>query len=374
MKRRALALVAAVVTLAVGVVLARFVASVWEVPEIEPVKIPEALPQGIVPHAGPAHEARVGDYRITGPFAHKNLAVFFIRGADLLGGRSYLTLEEAVNKGVVVVTETGEVNSLSFENLSHSGDVFAQAGEVVKGGNQDRTLAVDVVLPARSGRMPVEVFCVEQGRWSPRARAAGVGDGNTTAEAFTMSEMISTPDVMTAVKEVASQAAVWAGVERSQARLARGVGAEVRSAESATSLPMSLEDGRVRESVETYVAALSDGADRWRDVVGFAYAVDGRMVGADVYASPALFKKLWPRLLRSAAVGAVTGNADAPGAVNVGAVADFFAGRAGGGESEERAVTERVKVVRREGERAILWETRDSAAPSAWLHRSYLTK
>jgi hypothetical protein len=180
-----------------------------------------------------------------------------------------------------------------------------------------------------------------------------------------MSEMISTPDVMTAVKEMASQAAVWAGVERSQARLARGVGAEVRSAESATSLPMSLEDRKVRESAEAYVAALSRRADGWLDVVGFAYAVDGRIVSADVYASPALFRKLWPRLLRSAAVGAVTGNVDAPGAVDVGAVTDFFAGGAAGGESEERAVTGRIKVVRREGERAILWETRDSAAPSA---------
>ena len=181
MRRWALALVVAMVTLAVGVVLARFIASVWEVPEIEPVEIPETLPQGIVPHAGPVREARVGDYRITGPFMHKNLAVFFVHGADRLGGRSYLTLEEAVKKGAVVVTETGEVNSLSFENLSAGEDVFAQAGEVVKGGNQDRTLAVDVVLPARSGRMPVEVFCVEQGRWSPRAQAAGGGARDTTA-------------------------------------------------------------------------------------------------------------------------------------------------------------------------------------------------
>lgn len=137
---------------------------------------------------------------------------------------------------------------------------------------------------------------------------------------------------------------------------------------------MSLEDGRVRESAEAYVAALSHRAEAWGDVVGVAFAVDGQVVGADVYASPALFRKLWLRLLRGAAVEAVTGNRDAPGAVTVASVADFFANTAGSGEPEERAVTERVKVVRREGERAILWETRDSAAPSAWLHRSYLTK
>lgn len=371
MRRRALALVVGVLTLAAGVVLARFVASAWAEPEVEPVEIPRLWPQGIVV---PAREERIGGNVVVGPYAHENLAVFFVRGADLLGGRSYLTLEEAVNKGTVVVSETGNVNSLTFENRSVEEDVFAQAGEVVKGGKQDRTLAVDVILPARSGPVPVEVFCVEQGRWSPRAGAAGDDTRNATAEAFTMSEMISTPDVLTAVKEVASQAAVWAGVERAQERLSAGVGGEVRSAESATSLPMSLEDGRVRASAESYVAALAHRADSWRDVVGFAYAVDGRIVGADVYASPALFRKLWPRLLRSAAVAAVAGDEGAHGVVSVGAVRDFFAAPHVGRVIEEQNVTDRVRLVKREGERATLWETRDLARQSAWLHRSYLSR
>lgn len=371
MRRRSLALVVGVLTLAAGVVLARFVASLWEEPEVEPVAIPRAWPQGSV---APAREEWIGEHLVVGPYAHGNLAVFFVRGANSPGGRSYLTLEEAVGKGTVVVSETGEVNSLVFENLSRGEDVFAQAGEVVKGGRQDRTLAVDVVLPARSGRVTVGVFCVEQGRWSPRAATAGDDARNSTAEAFTMSEMISTPDVLTAVKDVASQAAVWAGVERAQERLSAGIGGEVRSAESATSLPMSLEDGRVRASAESYVAALSHRADSWRDAVGFVYAVDGRIVGADVYDSPALFRKLWPRLLRSAAVAAVAGDEGGPGVVGVGAVRDFFAAPFVGGVIEERNLTDRVRLFRREGERATMWETRDLESPSAWLHRSYLSR
>ncbi len=44
-----------------------------------------------------------------------------------------------------------------------------QAGDVVKGGRQDRTIGVGFVLPAKSGRVPIPSFCVEIGRWHRRA-------------------------------------------------------------------------------------------------------------------------------------------------------------------------------------------------------------
>jgi hypothetical protein len=260
MRKRTLALVAGVVMLLAGVALAKFVAIVRQLPEVAPVEIPEARPQGIVPLAAAVREVQAGGYRVSGLFAHKNLAVFFVRSGDPPGAHSYLMLEEAMGRGLVTVQETSEVNVLAFENLSAGEDVFAQAGDVVKGGRQDRTLAADIVLPARPGRVSVEVFCVEQGRWSKRAQAVG-GGGAEMASAFTMSEMISTPNLKTAVRELASQAAVWAGVARAQEQLAAGVGGDVRAAESATSLPMTLEDGKVRESVEAYVSALSPAAE-----------------------------------------------------------------------------------------------------------------
>lgn len=376
MRKRVFALVVGVMALAAGVALAKLAAAVWRVPEVAPVAIPLERPQGIEPLATAAREVRSGAYRVFGPFAHKNLAVFFVRGGGLRGGRSYLTLEEAMGRGLVRVHETGEVNVLAFENLSAGEDVFAQAGDVVKGGRQDRALAVDVVVRAGAGRVPVEVFCVEQGRWSERAGAAGGGEGVDMASAFTMSEMISTPDLRTAVRELASQTAVWAGVERAQERLAAGVGGDVRSAESATSLPMTLEGEKVSESVETYVASLARAAEGRGDVVGFVFAINGRIGGGDIYASPALFRKLWPRLLRSAAVEAVAGLAlETSDAATVEAVRDFLAdAEAAGGVVQERFVSERVRMAKSEGARGILWETRDLAGDAPWLHRNYAAK
>jgi hypothetical protein len=46
--------------------------------------------------------------------------------------------------------------------------VFVQAGDIVKGGRQDRVLTVSLLIPPRSGRMAIGAYCVEQVRWSQR--------------------------------------------------------------------------------------------------------------------------------------------------------------------------------------------------------------
>ena len=70
-------------------------------------------------------------------------------------------------KGRCGCSETGNVNSLAIENLGDQA-VFVQAGDIVKGGQQDRTLTVSLLLPPKSGRVPIASFCVEHGRWSAR--------------------------------------------------------------------------------------------------------------------------------------------------------------------------------------------------------------
>src|SRR5688572_31326248 len=63
------------------------------------------------------------------------------------------------------VYETSDVNELAVENISRQFDVFIQSGDIVKGGKQDRVLAVSIIIAARSGRVKIESFCVESGRW-----------------------------------------------------------------------------------------------------------------------------------------------------------------------------------------------------------------
>src|SRR5262245_12842321 len=114
------------------------------------------------------YPARADEYRVSGPVVHENLAIYLVRGKSAAGPVP-LTLEEALAKGAVRVHETGNVNELQIENLGN-GEVFVQSGDIVKGGQQDRVLTVSLLLPQKSGRIPIASFCVEQGRWSARGK------------------------------------------------------------------------------------------------------------------------------------------------------------------------------------------------------------
>src|SRR5437762_10943378 len=105
---------------------------------------------------------------VNGPFTHRNLQIFLVQGETQLEGRHYATLSEAMAKGMVVVKETGNVSELSIENRSSEALIFLNAGDIVKGGRQDRTIQDDVILQTRSGWVPLPSFCVENGRWTKR--------------------------------------------------------------------------------------------------------------------------------------------------------------------------------------------------------------
>src|SRR6476660_1621336 len=101
-------------------------------------------------------------YRLSAPVAHENLTIFFLHGKDQLANKNILTLDEALKQKKVIVHETKNVNQLSIENVS-TDEVFVQAGDIVKGGQQDRIIALDMLVPPKSGKIPVGSFCVEQG-------------------------------------------------------------------------------------------------------------------------------------------------------------------------------------------------------------------
>ena len=356
MKRQTLALLIGAITLAAGVVVARF-STLRLRTEVQPAAAPEQK-----------RDWPAGDYRLSGPYTHENLTVFLIHGADGPAVSPFLTLQGAMDRRVVIVHETQEVNELAIENVSRTEEVFVQAGDIVKGGQQDRVLAVDLIVPARSGRMPVDAFCVEQGRWT--------GRGDEPAAAFSGSAgMVATKELKMAAKQARSQTEVWGEVARAQAKLSASTNADVRSGASASSLQLSLENEKVRESAETYVKALSGITEGKTDVIGYVFAVNGRVSSADVYSSGALFRKLWPRLLKASTVEAVAElpTYDRAAAVAAGAFREFLA-EAERGRETERDVTKRTRMVKREGERGVFFETRDMAHGGAWVHRNYLAR
>jgi hypothetical protein len=307
-------------------------------------------------------------FRLSGPYTHENLTIFLIHGKDTINSRKILTLEEALQRKRVIVYETKDVNELAIENISPDEDVFVQSGDIVKGGDQDRLLSVDLIVPPRSGKIKIAAFCVERGRWSKRGSEA-----STTFE--TSSERIATKDLKVAANISNSQSEVWNKVTEAQDKLSRNIQATVNAQVSETSLQLSLENKKLQEMREAYIKKLVKVVEGQGDVIGYAFAINGHVNSADVYASSLLFKKLWPKLLRATAVEAIaelrSGQEFEP--VNQGAIQSFLA-RAEGGSASERGVTTRIKLVTRETDEGVMFETLDLNRAEAWIHKSYVTK
>jgi len=311
-------------------------------------------------------DAKGSAYRLSGPYRHKNLTVFLIHGKDQTN-KTFLTLQEALAQKKVRVYETRDVNELAIRNLSNQ-DVYVQSGDIVRGGDQDRMISIDFIVPPRSGRMPIAAFCVESGRWSKR--------GGEEAATFTSSDnSIATKELKLAAKSANSQQAVWDNVAVVQTKLAENVGGSVNSSVSASSLELSVEDSKVKETSAAYINALNGILKKRSDVIGYVFAINGKVNSADVYASNALFAKLWPKLLKSSAVEAIAelNQETEPKEVATETVHAFLA------ESEKpsaaaKEVTPRVRLVTREDDKNAFYETQDREQKDGWVHRNYIRK
>ena len=346
------------------------------------------------------------NYSVSGPYSHKNLTIFLLHGADQRQDKTPLTLQEAMERKVVVVHETGDVNNLAIENLSDE-EVYVQSGDIVKGGKQDRVLALDLIVPPKSGRIPIASFCVERGRWSGRG-------GEKVAEFNSSEKTLNSKELKIAAKHSASQQEVWDKVARSQAKLSAGVVAadaapaappppaqtqvatvgggsagggqerdaiirsgafSVASSASSSSLQLSLENKNLKQAADDYVKNLLPIIEGKDDVIGYVFAINSQINSADVYSSHALFKRLWPKMIESSATEAVGEfeKGKTYDLVKADAVKAFLMD-AESGKAFEKEVTSRVTSVKRESEKNLFFETRDHSRGKAWLHRNYLAK
>jgi hypothetical protein len=377
----------------------------------------------------------VADYAVSGPYAHKNLTIFLLHSAGQSQSRAPLTLQEAMKRKLVVVRETGDVNRLTIQNRSNQ-DVFVQAGDIVKGGQQDRVLALDLIVPPKSSRIPIDAFCVEQGRWSRR--------GNEAAAAFSASDnALASKDLKIAAKARRSQGDVWANVSKTQEKLAmnmtitpsakpapgrarRGAGSasgggpmsvapqalfspptnqaripinqaggEIKTLDGAaangqhsydplalvadraspSSLQLTLENKLVKDTANDYIKKLSSIINGKRDVIGFVFAINGQINSADVYSSNALFAKLWPKMLEASAIEAIAElKAEEKFEPVDASVVKAFLRESQTGKAETKKVTARTSLVKSETGKNLFFETRDSSRNGKWVHRNYITK
>lgn len=307
------------------------------------------------------------NYRLSGPYTHKNLTIFLVHGKEQMPGKTFLTLQEALAQKKVIVYETKDVNELAIRNLSNQ-DVYVQSGDVVRGGEQDRMISVDFIVPPRSRRMPIAAFCVESDRWNKR--------GNENSASFSSSlNGVASKDLKLAAKRSNSQSEVWENVKVAKEKISANVNVVVADPASPSSYELAVSNSVVVRSGNEYIKALSRIVQNKPDVIGYVFAINGHVNSADIYASRPLFLKLWPKLLRASAVEAIAelNQAEAAKTVSDETVHTFLADseRAKG---ETKDVTLRVKLVTREDDKNIFFETQDRAEKDNWVHRNYIRK
>ena len=306
-------------------------------------------------------------YRISQPYTYKNLTIFLIHGKDESSGKNVLTLQEAMEMKVLRVYETDDVNELEVQNISKYYDVFIQSGDIVKGGKQDRVLAVSLIIPARSGRISIEAFCVESGRWEKRKNEE-VGQFSSS------NDRLVTKDLKLAANKSSDQSEVWAKVSEAQARLSRNVGGSVAAADSASSLQLSLENRKVTATTADYLKNLQAIMAGKSDVIGYSFSVNGRLNSADIYSSNALFKKLWAKMLKAATIEAIAEMHVRPAAAPAKPLdVTAFIADADKAKGEAKRPSANATVITRETKDNILFEARDDRRKEI-VHRSYVKK
>ncbi len=244
-----------------------------------------------------AVEAEGKNLRITGPYVHANLAVYLLH-SDARDDRDFVTLDEGLKNKTVTVTEKeqGQVNQLLLENLGEK-PLFVQEGDRVKGGKQDRIVGLSFVVPVKSGKMPIPSFCVEQGRWTSQGGLAGASFAAGDAQ-------LAPKQVRAAAKAGKDQSEVWRQVEGVKRQGVLSLGSENTN----SSLNETMDSEKTKKAVEPYEKALAGILAGRSDVVGVAFALNGKIEEVNVYPGHKLLAKLYPRLLGSYALTAVLEN------------------------------------------------------------------
>ena len=296
-------------------------------------------------HAG--QEPNASGYQVLEPIRQGSLTVFPVVASKSYPTGEFLTLDEGLRSGEVVVTEFGNIRGLvrrqttpSFQRDSAQVNQLALinnskrpllllAGEIVAGGKQDRVIGMDRIVPPESDPIDLNVFCVEPGRWvatstSFGASGATYGAAKGVAGGTAASTLMAQPSVRAKAMGDKDQSQVWAEVKKQQQSMSVEVEAAAPSSPIAanqlnttSSYAVVMENKDVKQEVDKIAKPIEQNYQslikqlRDRKAVGVVVAVNGRVIWSDVFASTELLEKYWPKLVRSYASEAVVTHAKA---------------------------------------------------------------
>jgi hypothetical protein len=208
-----------------------------------------------------------------------------------LGGPEYLTLKQALDDQLLVVTEVSEGGSVPDVRVENKADlpVLLLDGEELAGAKQNRVLNTSILLKEHSTTV-IPVSCTEQGRWRYSSKA--FADSGTVLAATIRSSKSSS--VSASLKRRAGYRSDQSGVWRSIA----GLSSRARVTSPSGAL-RDVYEAR-RKELDEYIEAF-EVSDKQ---VGLLVFVAGKISGFDILSRPEAFAKLAPKLFKSYALEA----------------------------------------------------------------------
>ncbi len=218
-------------------------------------------------------------------FFLRNLVVYPLTYKGWKDGTDILSLDEAMQSGVVKLKDIYGVNSIGISN-SGSSSVLLLEGESLSGARQDRILNVTAIVePETETVLPVS--CVEQNRWN----GSGSFSSSITLAFPSLRSILRSSvssNLKTGKKYEADQNAIWE---------------EVKSTLKVTktkSMTLSIHDAydSLRNEIDRYMEERGE----LNDVQGYMVFSGDSFVSIDIFASQNLLKKYERKLFESYAM------------------------------------------------------------------------
>ncbi|MBN2242583.1 MAG: hypothetical protein JW793_07830 [Acidobacteria bacterium] len=242
----------------------------------------------------------VKNIRVGEPASYRNLTVFPLFGIDLKG-TDYLTLDEALERKcseVTEVSEGGSVPELKFVN-SGSQPVFLLDGEQLIGAKQNRVLNLSILV-AGGKVVIIPVSCVEAGRWRHTSAGFSSSESAYFAEGRARKMAQVSNSLHSAGRRDSDQVRVWRDI-----------------AEKSSRFGVFSDTSAVRDIYNHAKAGLEDYSRCFSSLAGQSgalFAINGKIVGLDLFDSSETLKKLFPKLLHGYGLDAIDrGAGDRPG-------------------------------------------------------------
>jgi hypothetical protein len=202
-------------------------------------------------------------------------------------------LEEALDKGLVKVSEVSESGEVPFLLVENNGKhpLLILEGEELVGGKQNRVVNTSIlILAGHSLKIPVS--CMEAGRWRGQDSAFQSGRAIFRAKSRAVHKASVTDSVRSGGTYFSDQGAVWNEVSASLAEYAK---------------PSATSDFRAgREAVTHRIEAFVEAVRPAEGQVGAIFLTSSGIVGGEMICTQELFRRSIQKIVRSFAFEALS--------------------------------------------------------------------